>query len=173
MPDHLLLGLGVLALGQTGELLRIYRASKPPLLGEFALPFAMALLLPAPVVRFPGPELAGMVRPGLATGERFGDRQHWGLGLTIDLSPVPYSNDEDRQLLIFDACDDPIVSNAILPELSQLGTLQSLTQTARIVQHGETPMQERKNAPCNRRIEFIEILLSKRRQFNLPCHNAS
>ena len=76
MPHHLLLGFGMLALGQASELLGHYRTLKSPLLRELSSPLAMALLLPAPVVRFLGRELAGMIRPGLATGERFRDRQH-------------------------------------------------------------------------------------------------
>jgi len=76
VPDHLFLRLRVLAFGQSRKLLRPDRALESPLLGELTLPLTVALLLPAPVVRFLRSKLAGMVRPGLATGERFGNRQH-------------------------------------------------------------------------------------------------
>jgi hypothetical protein len=46
----------------------------------------VALLLPAPVVRFLRRELAGVIRPGLATGERFGDRQHEVTRTNLELS---------------------------------------------------------------------------------------
>jgi hypothetical protein len=76
----------MLALGQARELLRPDRSLKPPLLGELALPLTVALLLPAPVVRFLRRELAGVIRPGLATGERFGDRQHEVTRTNLELS---------------------------------------------------------------------------------------
>ena len=69
-------GLGVPALGQPGEMLGTNRPLKSPLLREPALPFAVSLLVPAPVVRLLGRELAGMVRSRLAAGKGFGDRQH-------------------------------------------------------------------------------------------------
>jgi hypothetical protein len=90
VPDHLLLSVRVLALGQSRELFRPDFALKSPLLGELALPLAVALLLPAPVVGFLGRELAGMVRPRLATGERFGDRQHARKILGLDSLYLPH-----------------------------------------------------------------------------------
>ncbi len=62
MPHHLFLGIRVLAFGQSSELLRSDRSLKSPLLGELTLPFAVTLLLTAPVVRFLGRELAGNIR---------------------------------------------------------------------------------------------------------------
>jgi hypothetical protein len=85
VPHHLLLGLGMPALGQARERLRPDRPLKAPLLGELALPLTVALLLPAPVVRFLRRELAGVRRPRLATGERFGDRQHLRRILGLDV----------------------------------------------------------------------------------------
>jgi hypothetical protein len=89
MPDHLFLRLRVLAFGQPRKLFRSDFTVKPPLPGELALPFAVALLLPAPVVRFFGRELAGMVRPGLTTRKRFGDRQHVSKEILL-LCPCEY-----------------------------------------------------------------------------------
>ncbi len=54
MPNHLLLGVWVLALRQTGELFGTYRALKSPFLSEPTLPLTMPLLFTAPVVRFFG-----------------------------------------------------------------------------------------------------------------------
>lgn len=65
--------------------------------------------------------------------------------LTADLAPVPDTNDEDGQLVVLDARNDPVVAKAMLPELSELRTLEGLSQTARIVQYRETSMREGKN----------------------------
>jgi hypothetical protein len=74
VPDELRFRLRVLAFGQPREVLRTDRPLQTPLLGKLALPLTMTVLLPAPVVRLFRRELAGMVRPGLAAGERFGNR---------------------------------------------------------------------------------------------------
>ena len=50
MPDELRLGLRVLAFTQAGEVLRADSSRKAPLSGKLALPFAMALLVAAPVI---------------------------------------------------------------------------------------------------------------------------
>jgi hypothetical protein len=86
MPDELRLGCRMLAFRQPGEVLCSNRPFQTPLLGEFPLPFTMTLLVPAPVIRLLGGKLAGMVRPGLAAENRFGDRQH---GYTPETSAVP------------------------------------------------------------------------------------
>ncbi len=69
MPDHLRLGLGMLAFGQASEVLSADRTLKSPRLRQPALPFAVSLLIPTPVVCLLGRELASVVRPSLAAGE--------------------------------------------------------------------------------------------------------
>jgi len=53
-----------------------WRVDQTPLLDELALPLAMTVLVPAPVIRLFRRKFAGMICPGLAAGERFGDGQH-------------------------------------------------------------------------------------------------
>src|SRR5712692_949442 len=52
IPDRLLLGVRMLTFAQSREVLRLNCAAELPLLGEPALPLAMALLIAAPVVLF-------------------------------------------------------------------------------------------------------------------------
>ena len=52
MPDKLLFGVRMLTFAQSREVLRLNCAAELPLLGEPALPLAMALQIAAPVVLF-------------------------------------------------------------------------------------------------------------------------
>src|SRR5665213_1552448 len=79
VPNKLLLSVWVLAFAQTGEVFRAHGPRKSPLAREPALPFAMALLVAAPVVLFTRSKLPRMISPRLACGERFGDGEHSGL----------------------------------------------------------------------------------------------
>jgi hypothetical protein len=65
MPDKLLFSVRMLALTQPGEVLSFNYAAELPLLGEFALPLAVALLISAPVVLFLRNKLARVVGTGL------------------------------------------------------------------------------------------------------------
>jgi hypothetical protein len=76
MANELRLGERMLALGQSGEVLGADFTLQSPLLGELALPFAMPLLVAAPVVLLLRGKLPLMVCPGLTCRERLGDRQH-------------------------------------------------------------------------------------------------
>jgi len=66
MTNELLFCLGVLAFAQPRELFRVDWPSEIPLSGEPALPFAVALLVPAPVVLLLRSKLFCMVRARLA-----------------------------------------------------------------------------------------------------------
>lgn len=68
MANELCFHLRVLAFGQAGEGLIAYRALKASPLGHLGLPFAMPLLVAAPVVLLLGRELPRMVRSHLACG---------------------------------------------------------------------------------------------------------
>src|ERR1019366_9238622 len=66
MPDKLLFGVRMLALTQPREVLGTNGTLQPPLLGKPALPFAVALLIAAPVVLFLRGKLTRMVSTYLA-----------------------------------------------------------------------------------------------------------
>jgi hypothetical protein len=76
MPDELRLGLRVLAFTQAGEVLRANGSRKSPLSGKPALPFAMALLVAAPVILLTRCELPRVVCPRLACREWLRDGKH-------------------------------------------------------------------------------------------------
>jgi len=76
MPDELRLGLRVLAFTQAGEVLRAHGSRKAPLSGKPALPFAMTLLVAAPVILLTRSELPRVVCPRLACREWLRDGKH-------------------------------------------------------------------------------------------------
>ena len=63
VPHQLRLGRGMLALSQPREMLRTDLALQPKLCGKFALPFAVSLMPPAPIVRLLGRKLPRVIRP--------------------------------------------------------------------------------------------------------------
>src|ERR1700688_2311922 len=75
MPDKLLFGVRMLAFTQPREVLSVNCTGELPVLGEPALPFAMALLIAAPVVLFLRNKLARVVNTRLAGCQRFRDRK--------------------------------------------------------------------------------------------------
>ncbi len=46
--------------------------------------------------------------------------------------------DQDYQPLVLDIADDPIVADAVAPQLAETGTLQCLAETTRIVPGGNS-----------------------------------
>src|SRR5579863_8140698 len=66
MPYELLFGVRMLAFTQSRKVFGTNGTLQPPLLGESALPFAMALLIAAPVVLFLRGKLPHMVGLRLA-----------------------------------------------------------------------------------------------------------
>jgi hypothetical protein len=66
MPYELLFGLRMLAFTQSRKVFGTNVTLQPPLLGEPALPFAMAPLIAAPVILFLRGKLAHMVSLRLA-----------------------------------------------------------------------------------------------------------
>ena len=69
MRDQLLAGLRMLALGQTGKLLRADGAGQAELFGQLAVPLALNGIALLPIVLLGGGELFGVVGLCLACGE--------------------------------------------------------------------------------------------------------
>ncbi len=63
----------------------------------------------------------------------------------------------DRHDAIVKTADDPVVSDAILPELAQLGSFQRFPKTAGILQNSKPAMQEGQEAPPNLRVQLAQI----------------
>jgi len=66
MAHKLRLGDRVLAFGQSGEVFGTDYTLQTPLLGQLALPLAMSLLVPTPVILLLGRKLPLMVRSHLS-----------------------------------------------------------------------------------------------------------
>jgi hypothetical protein len=60
----------------------------------------------------------------------------------IDLSPISHLQYQDAHYAIFDVGDDAVVPDPIFPKLPQLGSLQSLTHCARVIEHSHPLPQE-------------------------------
>src|SRR5271170_2931023 len=71
MPYELLFGVRMLAFTQSCKVFGTNATLQPPLLGESALPFRMALLLAAPVVLFLRGKLKRVISTNLAGCQRF------------------------------------------------------------------------------------------------------
>jgi len=69
MPDKLLFGARMLAFAQPREMFGADCTMQAPLLGEPALPFAVALLVAAPIVLFLRGKLPRMVCSRLTGGQ--------------------------------------------------------------------------------------------------------
>ena len=81
MLDHLLVGLGMTALGETGELLRRNSPGQAHRGRELALPFALNDSILLVVVRCLRRKFELVIRLRLAGTEGFRDVQHGGLPL--------------------------------------------------------------------------------------------
>ena len=78
----------------------------------------------------------------------------------IHLAPVPDPQHENQHQFVLDGADEPIIADAILPELAEFGAVQSLSDAARVVQLGNSLMKKLQNAPCDLRIQLIELAVS-------------
>ena len=83
MADQLLACYGMLAFGESGEMLGVDGTREPEGLGKLALPLAKGDVPLLPVVLLRRSELLGVVGLGLAGVQRFGDREHRLLDLRV------------------------------------------------------------------------------------------
>ena len=86
---------------------------------------------------------------------------------------MPDTQYEDEYLLVLDGADEPVVADAILPELAALATVQSLANAARVVQAGNALVEKLQDASCDLRIQLVELAISLLGQFNLSGHASS
>src|SRR5882762_1738066 len=91
----------------------------------------------------------------------------------VDFSAVADTENENQQPIVFDLADEPVVADAVFPELAEFGTLQSLTDTARVVQSGDAFVEKFQDALALLRVELAQFVVNLGREFNLPGHAAS
>ncbi len=66
--------------------------------------------------------------------------------LAVHLAPIANPYNKDAQSAILYIANDPVIPNPVLPELAQLRALESLADTARIIQHGHALTQKTRDA---------------------------
>jgi len=76
VANKLLASMRILPFSQPSEVFRFHGPGKLPLLGKLTLPFAVALLVAAPVILFLGGKLTFVISSRLAGRERFRDGKH-------------------------------------------------------------------------------------------------
>ena len=92
---------------------------------------------------------------------------------SIYIPAVAQAYDENAQGIILQAGDDAVVTDAVLPELTQPRTFQGFADAARVFEQGEAAMQEGQYAPGGLMIELVQFAHGGAIQLNPPGHSAS
>lgn len=79
---------------------------------------------------------------------------------------------EHAQQSVFDAGDDPVVADAVLPELAEALTPQRFAEFPRVAVMRQSLGKLAQYSARRPRVEAIEFALRLRRQLNLPGHGA-
>lgn len=79
------------------------------------------------------------------------------LQLSVHLAPVADLDHQDAQGAVLDTADDAAIAHPVLPELTQPGTLEGLTNAARIIQHRHAAVQESQDSPGILRVKLAEF----------------
>jgi hypothetical protein len=90
----------------------------------------------------------------------------------INLLAVSDAENQHQQAVVFDLADEAERADAVSPELTQAGALQSLANASRIFQSGKPFPKKFQNAPGVLRIELAEFAVSLGGKFNPPGHDA-
>jgi hypothetical protein len=81
---------------------------------------------------------------------------------------VTETNDHDADLAVTDLDDDPVIADAVLPELAEFIALEGRAQGAGILRRGHAFAQKRSDASGDRRIKLAELPGGALGEFNLP-----
>lgn len=81
--------------------------------------------------------------------------------LTIDLTTIANTHDNDLNRLVFNGTYKSMVADAIFPKLSQLRPTQCFTDGTWVVDNSKTIMKKIENAPCYLWIALLEVLAGK------------
>jgi len=69
--------------------------------------------------------------------------------LSINFFSIANLDNVGAQTFVLDFCDDAVISDAILPEISEYRAFKSLTDAARVIQFGHTPPKKLEDTLCN------------------------
>ena len=70
---------------------------------------------------------------------------------------MPDAEDQHDQAVVFDLRDEPVVTHAVFPKLSEPRAVLRLSDAARIVQLGYSLMKELQDALGLLRVEFAQF----------------
>ena len=86
---------------------------------------------------------------------------------------MAHAENQHYQAVIFDLADEPAIAYAVFPELAQPGAVQRFSDSARIVELGDSFTQELQNSFPVLRVEFPEFPVRRLGEFNAPGHGVS
>src|SRR5579859_381923 len=91
----------------------------------------------------------------------------------VDFPAVADAKDKNQQAVVFDFADEAIIAGAVFPEFPEFGTVQCLTDAARVVQRSQALPQKLQDALSLLRVELAQFAVGLGGQLNLPGHAAS
>ena len=62
--------------------------------------------------------------------------------LTVNFTPIADANHQNANQLVFDAGNDSVIADAVLPEVAKFGALQRLANAARVFKCGDSFVKE-------------------------------
>jgi hypothetical protein len=80
-----------------------------------------------------------------------------GNALTINFFAISDAEDQNHQTIVFDLTDEPVIADAIFPELPKPRAVQRLSNAAWVGQLGNPRMKELQDALAVLRVEFVEF----------------
>jgi len=86
---------------------------------------------------------------------------------------MAYSHHQYDEPFIFYTNDDPVITDAVSPELTEPGALKRLTEAARILKTGEPVVEKDKKLSGMLGIEPVEFLCRGPGKLNSPGHTGS
>ncbi len=86
--------------------------------------------------------------------------------LAIHFAAVPDSQHEDN--IVVNAGNEPVIADAILPQLAEARPMQGRTQGTRVGCGSESLVQKAQDALLHRLIEFFELLARAFRDSDAP-----
>jgi hypothetical protein len=70
---------------------------------------------------------------------------------------MAYAENENKETLVFDLRNKPVVADAVFPELPKFRAAQGLSDTAGLAQIGHASIKEIEDSSPGLRIEFVEF----------------
>lgn len=92
-----------------------------------------------------------------------------GRVLSVNVSPVTDAHHQDREPLILDVANEPVIPQAVFPEPACLRSPQRLAEAARVFEHGYAVSQKPKDPASGFPVEFRKFLFRLGVEFNPPA----